>query len=77
MQRFLMVIILSALALVLTACGGDNSPTTPTANPSASDNTQTGTNRPSAPANDDFRSDPASWVANSGFPQLVEVFSYD
>lgn len=77
MQRFLMVMVLSVLALVLAGCGGDASPTTPTANPSASDNTQSGTNRPSEPANNDFRPDPASWVANSGFPQLVEVFSYD
>jgi hypothetical protein len=32
--------------------------------------------RPAAPANDDFREDSAQFVANTGRPQLVEVFHY-
>ncbi|PJF32406.1 MAG: hypothetical protein CUN52_01800 [Phototrophicales bacterium] len=79
MLRLLLVISVSILSLLLVGCAGSDSPTaTPTPQSTTSDDTvQAGANRPSAPAGEDYRPDPVSWVANSGYPQLVEVFSYD
>jgi hypothetical protein len=73
-KRVLQAIVLLTMTAILVGCGGDATTITPTA--SVSDG-ETGNNRPSAPAGDDYRPDPASWVGNSGTPQLVEVFSYD
>lgn len=84
MRRILQVVLSVVMLLMLVGCGGNAPATTPTAPASDSDSLSGGTaenqnttNRPSAPAEGDFRPDPASWVANSGYPQLVEVFSYD
>lgn len=84
MRRVLQVILWVQMILMLVGCGGNVPATTPTA-PISDSESQTGgnadnqnmANRPSAPAEEDFRPDPASWVANTGYPQLVEVFSYD
>ncbi|MCU0482618.1 MAG: hypothetical protein MUE54_15615 [Anaerolineae bacterium] len=84
MKRILQVVLSAMLLMMLVGCGGNAPTATPTA-PASDSESQTGgtaenqntANRPSAPAGDDFRPDPASWVANTGYPQLVEVFSYD
>jgi len=80
MRRVLQVILLFGMLVVMAGCGGNNTNATPTTPPSDNETggtTQNNANRPSAPAGDDFRSDPAIWVANTGYPQVVEVFSYD
>ena len=80
MKRLLQVSLFLMMALVLVGCGGNATSTTPTASLSDEESAETGdvtTNRASEAAGDNFRADPASWVGNSGSPQLVEVFSYD
>ncbi|MBC8098028.1 MAG: hypothetical protein H7Y11_01175 [Armatimonadetes bacterium] len=85
MNRFLPLCCTLALTLaagvLLMACGG--APAAPTdvaqsAIPTSAAESNTNGLRPSAPATGDgFRKDSAAVVANTGRPQLLEVFEYN
>lgn len=80
--KTLVYMILALLGMtLLAACGGADVPDTgPTRTPGPRIITNTPEPelvRPSEPAGADFRADPVGLVANTGNPQLVEVFSYD
>lgn len=81
MRRILQVVLIALVAIIAGACGASGStpeigdPITITPDGRA----ETSVQRPSEPASPtgDYRPDSAALVANTGNPQLVEVFSYD
>ncbi len=65
-MKFLLSLLLGIFALVACSPTAPAAPTEPAA-----------AQFPSSPAGENFRADNVEWVATTGKPQLVEIFSYD